>query len=127
EVGGEEDLGRYDAVDLRQGVFDEPAAGGAPEAAKLEDGLARLDIGREGGAIGGGIRDEAEAEAFLEQRGLAKVLAGGQDAAFQQDGVDVLASRAAERRRAGFESAERASQSGIGLLACPGERNSPAL
>ena len=66
---------------------------------EMEDGLARFGVGRGRRSGWLALRDEAEFQALLEKRGVAEILAGGQDAAFHQDGVDVLASGAAERRR----------------------------
>ena len=58
--------------------------------------------------VSGAGGDETQLEALLEEIGVAEVLAAGDDAAFQQDGVDVLAAGAAEGRVARGKSAERA-------------------
>src|SRR5690242_16167961 len=88
-------------------MFDEPAAGGAPETRELEYGLSGF-TGRRSRRGLRPVRDEAEFEALLEEERVAEVPAGRKDAAFDEDGVDVLAPGAAEGVGAGVEPAERA-------------------
>ena len=46
QVGGEDDFGGGHAADPGESVLDQPAAGGAPHAGEMEDGLASLRVWR---------------------------------------------------------------------------------
>ena len=103
QVGGKEDIGRDHARQRAQRMLDQPCAGRAPHPADLQQHLLRgsLRIDSDGWCVGFsvvGLRigDQAHLQAAAEDFRFTNVLAAGENAALQQDGVDIGASHAAE-------------------------------